>query len=774
MKSRIVFVAAIAAASLVSSAQETAYCRLTADNSEVVIPRKAWATVQFAAQEMTNLLSEVFGKSVPLVHNPTQGRVSIILGTNEWSAAAGIDVSSLPRDGFIIRTASPDRIYIAGEDACVPRFLNSPGYSGTLRVAHATVFGVYEFLERFADARFYYPGELGTILPRADVLSIPKTDFTDSPDYTVRCYYNHPADGVWFCTGPKARRGKSLNWMRTRMETASIPCCHGTIRFKYLERFGKTHPEYFALKPNGTRHMTYTGAESSRNGHLCWTSGITNELFLDARSYLKGEPASVRGIPGGKPGTFAWGRNCEGGKYVDVMPNDSFQQCSCENCVRMKIDDANYANDIVWRATAGIAQRLIDEGIPGYITQMSYHPYSRVPDFQLPTNILVMVAKAGPFSKYNKEDLERQFAGVRAWREKTGRKVWIWTYPGKWGPKNFKNVPQMCPRAWGEYYRDMAPYIIGAFAESESDRWFYNHLNYYVFGKVCWRNSTDIEALLDEYYSRMYGPAAPEVKKFFDTLELMWLKRTMGRTIETPLGPQCRTPSVHDLWTKVYTPEIIAAWQSIMKRAESKVAPGSLEARRLQLVKSEMLDNLANASRAYHDSISVEHELKRRAAAPEEKSIISNGDFDGPVKGRFFSGWYSGKPPAPLDSATYVVGGASCRIEGSDDGDVVTQYLPSLKPNTRYRLSFFLKLDNLQCKSSGGGAGITMMQGFNHSFPERTSYTGTMDWTHCCFELTTDPETNSRTRSYIRLRLSAGTSGTAWFDGVRLVELGSE
>ena len=26
---------------------------------------------------------------------------------------------------------------------------------------HATLFGVYEFLERFADCRFYFPGELG-------------------------------------------------------------------------------------------------------------------------------------------------------------------------------------------------------------------------------------------------------------------------------------------------------------------------------------------------------------------------------------------------------------------------------------------------------------------------------------------------------------------------------------------------------------------------------------------------------------------------------------
>jgi len=167
----------------------------------------------------------------------------------------------------------------------------------------------------------------------------------------------------------------------------------------------------------------------------------------------------------------------------------------------------------------------------------------------------------------------------------------------------------------------------------------------------------------------------------------------------------------------------------------------------------------------------VERELKRRAEAPDEVSIVKNGDFTEKPKGRFFGGWYSVAPPAPLDAGTFVIGGASCRIEGGEKSVAVGQYLPDLKPNTRYRLSFFLKLENVRCEGKGGGAGVTMMQGFNHSFPERTSYTGTMDWTHAMFEFTTDPETNSRVRSYIRLRMSARTSGTAWFDGVRLVEL---
>ena len=47
---------------------------------------------------------------------------------------------------------------------------------------------------------------------------------------------------------------------------------------------------------------------------------------------------------------------------------------------------------------------------------------------------------------------------------------------------------------------------------------------------------------------------------------------------------------------------------------------------------------------------------------------------------------------------------------------------------------------------------------------------GTFDWIHQTFDFTTEPETNSRCKSYLYLRLS-GANGTTWFDGVCLEEV---
>ncbi|MBO5722749.1 MAG: hypothetical protein J6S19_06505, partial [Lentisphaeria bacterium] len=48
---------------------------------------------------------------------------------------------------------------------------------------------------------------------------------------------------------------QNLMFYRTRMETFMEPNCHGLARYCYVERFGKEHPEFFALKDNGQRHV---------------------------------------------------------------------------------------------------------------------------------------------------------------------------------------------------------------------------------------------------------------------------------------------------------------------------------------------------------------------------------------------------------------------------------------------------------------------------------------------------------------------------------------
>ena len=756
-----------AACCVAASAARAGAVSLTADSVEVVAARKPYGTTRIAIEEMTNAISRAFGRQVPWVARPTAGKVSIVVGTNEWSAAAGIDVRTLPRDGFVMKTVG-GRIFIAGRDSPVANAAASIRRGGGVPAGeYATLFGVYEFLERFANARFYFPGEFGTLIPRTERIDVPQLNEGCAPEYLVRSYYagNH---AKWYEGGRPSDR--PLSWLRNRMETESIPCCHGSIRFRYSERFAKDHPEYFALV-GGRRLVAHDGSHPSmRNGHLCWSSGVVDEIEKDVLSYLRGEPASVRGVCGWSPGKFAWGKNCAQGRYVDIMPNDSFQKCQCERCKAAWKDDRNYASELVWGVTARIAQKVLDEGLDGFVTQMAYHPYARVPDFPLPKNVLVMTAVNGPYSLGNAKAAAEQERRAREWMEKTGRKTWLWTYPRK--DEEMDGAPSLCPRVWGRYFKGIAPYAIGAFAESETDRWFFNHLNYYVFGKVCWNSKVDVDALLAEYYRRMFGAAADGMRRIYEELEETWLKRVVGRTVETPLGPVVCWPDTHALWTEIYSPSRVKGWLDAADAAAAMLDPASAERGRVAFVRRELIERVHDHARRYAEACSPAAELARRAAHPEERNIVSFGDFSGKVQGRNCGGprgWYMGKPPFPLDTDVFVVGKASCRLVATNESAIAMEYLPDLKPETRYRLSFFLKTEDLR-SPTGGGAHVVVNDGVNNSFPPRRSISGTMDWTHFSFEFTTRPK-KEKHRSYIRLIVRGPCHGTAWFDGVRISEI---
>ena len=241
------------------AAREGARLSMTADEIEIVVAEKAPKTVRFAAEEMRRLLKRSFGKEIPLAAVPSDGKASLILGDNAWTREAGIDVSTFARDEFRIRTDLANRrVFIVGRDdskADIESLLVRGG-KADLKFEHATLFGVYDFLERFAGVRFYFPTELGTCVPALTRLVVPSTDLASAPYFQARHYYIN-GDGEWPSVldadyGGKMS-GKNLSWMRLRMQTKRITPCHGQNSFHYTERFRETHPEYLQMRKDGTR-----------------------------------------------------------------------------------------------------------------------------------------------------------------------------------------------------------------------------------------------------------------------------------------------------------------------------------------------------------------------------------------------------------------------------------------------------------------------------------------------------------------------------------------
>ena len=590
----------------------------TAGNSEILIPKDATPVVRFVAKEAKEMLSRSLGAEVPVVNAPTPGRTSLVLGMNEWAAADGFSTNGLVRDAFTV-AAKGDRVYVFGRDDAKrdpERVIATGGGWGAVLFERATTFGLYDFLAREAGCRFYFPGELGTIVPRRTEIAVTGSR-TVKPDFKSR--FMQAWDGAWFDPSVKKPRvPMTLNYFRLRYETDRIPCCHGSNGFMFTRRFGKSHPEYFALLQDGTRCSSVERVSSAiQPGQLCWSSGVVDEMYRDICSYLDGEDASVRGIPAmWEKNKFKW-NNVKDRKYIDVMPQDGWTGCRCAKC------KGKTEGDLVWGAVTNLAWRLKRENRDAVIVNMAYSGCKRIPDMPFPENVAVMVAPTGPWSLYCKDLLEKENAIVKGWAEKLGHKVWMWNYANKWGVlvKKAHGIPTPAPRAWAAYYKSLAPWIDGAFVESETDRWFNNQLNYYVYSRVCWDNSVDVEQVLAEYFSDMFGAAKDELAEIHRRLEDWWMKEFVGNVVDSPMGPLVQPPKDSVIWNRIYSAERLAGLDALFAAAKAKVAADSPEAKRIAIVENEFLAPLKAESKAYFERYEKVKDLRLRLGVGDAHTI---------------------------------------------------------------------------------------------------------------------------------------------------------
>ena len=733
-------------------------------NVEVVVCSSAQPTTRLAADEMTNYLSRVLSRQIPIVHAPTPGVASLVIGSNVWSVSAGVMSVPKERDSFLYGFDG-ENFYLAGRDDASKYAMDAYRIGNTQDISRhemGTLFAVYWFLEEFAGCRFYFPGECGTIVPKKDRLEIPTGFGVQKPDFAVRSVYM-TGDGGWPDGTGKSTpsKPKTRQWMRLRLQTEEIPCCHGLIYARLPERFAVAHPDWFQLRADGTRCVE--APKSLLVGRqFCHSSDIWNEIYLDAKAYFLGQPAQSRSLP-------KWSRNASGGKYFDVMLQDGFGECLCTNCQsRYDKSVSNFATELIWERTVEVARRLKADGVAGYVTQMAYWPYNGIPRVDIPDNVLVMVAEHGPFS-FGKPKLNDEYAHVRAWTRKlNGRKVWLWNYPSKIFARAFKNIPQMCPRAWGRYYQSIAPHIFGAFAESESDRPIFNYLNYYVFSRIGWNTAADIDQIIDEHHRLMFGPAAPEMKEFYESLERHWMREISGTIEQSLRGPVARTPSFAEVWRNVYNEKELSRLERLFSDGFAKLGADSPEFRRLSYVKQQLFDPMAKDGRSYLDSISVEKALARRSAArPAPPSLLKNGSLD------TADGWRFAKEPGSsyqTDTGCRVTGSASLRIGCNGSARAVQLLDGKLKPATRYRLSYFVRLEDVQSLPGWSGVVGEFCDGENWFHYPDPPLKGTSDWMYQEAVFTTPARTSSDGEQRFQFLLK-NVKGTAWFDDVRLEEL---
>ena len=571
---------------------------------EVVVPPKSAPAARYAGKVLSATLGEILNCKVPVVSKGT-GKIALHVGDTALAAAMKLDINALDRDGFYIKSLGK-QILIAGKDD--PRFNPERTAQAAER---ATLFAVYDFLERFAGVRYYFPGEAGTVIPRKDEIRLPGIDIAERPDMQYRTFYFNPwkpiMEGQSYVYANAPENWRFLAAFQLRTSTLAIPNCHGLAYLALVERFGKEHPEYFSLNKNGSR---WNGAVkvglSQDKGHICWSNkAIREELLKDAEAVLTGKPASSRNIVNSR-GQSVW-PSAHQTPFFNLMPNDAMPPCYCKGCVsHFQTTDKQKTSDFMWNYFTSFARTLQERKIPGYVTCMAYANYKVIPTCEIPSNIIVQLALTGPYD----ERLPVQKGNdalLRQWNKKLGTRPYLWLYPSKcraavgW-------IPNTAPRAVGTYLKRQAGYTFGAFNESESDFWLFGFLNYYVAAKVMWNTDTDVDALLDEHFKVMYGAAAPVMKKVFDEFENIWLSKICGNMLETNEGPKGVTPSQSEIWNNIYNTAFINRINKEFDKAEKLVKNDAGALKRLKFIRSQFWGPVMTGVERYRKSCEINDE----------------------------------------------------------------------------------------------------------------------------------------------------------------------
>ncbi len=571
---------------------------LKAGNFEIVADKKSSPAAKFAAQELSLALGKVFQAKIPVVEQPTGNKIEIHLGNWTLANTVGIKANELDRDGFVIKTIGNKILIIGRDDFKQDPRKSTKGFGD--KGEWATLFGTYDFLERFAGVRYYFPGDLGTVIPQKKEIALPAVNIYDRPDFLERRFNDYDYNKK--PSRPYPGWDSQLNWLRNRAETFYIPNCHGIAYLGYNFRFGKTHPEYFALNSSNKRMMT-PASKDPFGEQICFSSEIRNEIAADAVSFLKNEPASVRGIlrNNGKPG---WNHIHKPGlPCFNIMPNDCAYLCRCAECQKHFTKGPQAVSNYIWEFFNDIARKVKAQGGEGYLTTMAYADYRPIPDQAIEDNILVMLAIRGPWNEYIPSLRDHDVELLRKWNQKLGGKTWLWTYPGKYFG-HMMGIPHTTPRAIGSFIKRVHPYIFGLYIECESDIVMFNYLNYYVFGKLAWNPETDVDALLNEHARNLFGPAAIPMKEFFDSIEKNWSKLA-SKVVETSAGPKTIYPSDLILWTEVYSPKELKRLNDLFNQSEKLASKDKLCLARIKLIRQEMLDPIMKEAKKFADTNSA-------------------------------------------------------------------------------------------------------------------------------------------------------------------------
>jgi hypothetical protein len=473
----------------------------------------------------------------------------------------------------ILITANRDHLLIAGRDRWNPQQLTVPGKDGKpvpKQQEAGTANAVYTFLQEQLGVRWLWPGELGIDVVRSDTIKVKPFEFRYYPQIRGR-------GGVFHFSSQLNTRGygHSHEWTRLqRLQLDSLDMSGGHGFADWWDRYQKTHPEIFALQPDGTR----SGFPNPRTVKLCMSNPLVGELWLkDVQHQLSEDPTQT---------------------VFNASPNDGWSSghCVCENCSAWDHPDGeprlfHWKNhreqrpalsdrDVTFANKMG---ELLKERFPDKdyrVLMMSYGHSRPAPVKARPADNVIMSIVANFFGRTGLVDrgstrgdtYRQQF---EAWAEIVPAMLWR---PNTGSPAGWQQgLPDLHIAQTAKDLQDVAAANCqGIYIDSVWEHWATQGPQYYIMAQLAWNPEQNPDAILDDYYRRGFGPACDPVRAYFE----LWEQARAAHVAEHGEAGVFTFP-------RLYTAERLQAAEAHLKRAAEAVAgdPGPY-VKRVELIRA--------------------------------------------------------------------------------------------------------------------------------------------------------------------------------------------
>lgn len=333
---------------------------------------------------------------------------------------------------------------------------------------------VYTFLETYLGCRLYSPTV--RLIPKRSTVVLPEIYDRQVPILTFRMQDIHDTS---YLAWHKLNSHEDFGLFVHTFQTLVPP-----------EKYFQDHPEYFSLlKGNRTP-----------NGQLCLSNpDVFRVLTAELSSLMKARPEA---------------------RFWSVSQNDTYVPCECNACRAIDSAEGSPSGSIL-----SFVNRVADEFPDKTISTLAYQYSRSAPRHLKPrpnVNIMLCSIECNRSKPLADDPLSASFVqDVEDWGKLT-HNIFLWDYVIQFRSlvSPFPNLHVLQPNirffarnGVTSVFEQGLPGFHGEFAE----------LRIYLIAKLLWNPDLDIDSVMDDFLRGFYGPAAPHVRRYIDTMHASML-----------------------------------------------------------------------------------------------------------------------------------------------------------------------------------------------------------------------------------------------------------